>query len=158
MCAVESPLLFEACALLMDRWNAEDAVKLMDGEGCTHIIGATPFLDQLLAASRQVPPEALGDHAAVGELGLDGRLRPVGGVLAAAEGARSGGLTKLLCAAECAAEAALAGIDTYAYLIKLLERLAAGWPQRRIDELLPENHVPVVAPAEAPVAEPQPLA
>ena len=52
----------------------------------------------------------------------------------------------------------MAGIDTYAYLIKLLERLAAGWPQRRIDELLPENHVPVVAPADAPVAEPQPLA
>jgi len=51
--------------------------------------------------------------------------------------------------------AALAGIDTYAYLIKLLERLAAGWSQRRIDELLPENHVPAVAPAETPEAEPQ---
>jgi hypothetical protein len=50
--------------------------------------------------------------------------------------------------------AALAGIDTYAYLIKLLERLAAGWPQRRIDELLPENHVPAVEPA---VAETQPV-
>jgi transposase len=50
--------------------------------------------------------------------------------------------------------AALAGIDTYAYLIKLLERLAAGWPQRRIDELLPENHVPAVEPAGA---EPQPV-
>ena len=45
--------------------------------------------------------------------------------------------------------AALAGIDTYAYLIKLLERLAAGWPQRRIDELLPENHVPAVEPVGA---------
>ena len=44
-------------------------------------------------------------------LGLDGGLRPVGGVLAAAEGARRGGLRKLLCAAECAAEAALAGVD-----------------------------------------------
>jgi magnesium chelatase family protein len=70
-----------------------------------------PIALAVLAASRQVPPEALGGHAAVGELGLDGRLRPVGGVLAAAEGARSGGLTKLLCAAECAAEAALAGIE-----------------------------------------------
>jgi len=55
--------------------------------------------------------------------------------------------------------AALAGIDTYAYLIKLLERLAAGWPQRRLDELLPENHVPAPPPAEAEaeVAEPQPV-
>ena len=51
--------------------------------------------------------------------------------------------------------AALAGIDTYAYLIKLLERLAAGWPQRRIDELLPENHVPAVEPVETPVVVPQ---
>ena len=51
--------------------------------------------------------------------------------------------------------AALAGIDTYAYLIKLLERLAAGWPQRRIDELLPENHVPAVQLTETADPEPQ---
>ncbi len=70
-----------------------------------------PIALAVLAASRQVPPERLVGHAAVGELGLDGGLRPVGGVLAAAEGARDGGLTKLLCAAECAAEAALAGIE-----------------------------------------------
>src|SRR4051812_49994599 len=70
-----------------------------------------PIALALLAASRQVPPEALGGHAAVGELALDGRLRPVGGVLAAAEGARQAGLSRLLCAADCAAEAALAGIE-----------------------------------------------
>ncbi|HEY6151263.1 MAG TPA: magnesium chelatase domain-containing protein, partial [Gaiellaceae bacterium] len=70
-----------------------------------------PIALAILAASRQVPPERLTGHAAVGELGLDGRLRPVGGVLAAAEGVRRGGLKKLLCAAECAAEAQLAGIE-----------------------------------------------
>ena len=70
-----------------------------------------PIALAVLAASRQVPPEALGGHAAVGELALDGRLRPVGGVLASAEGARQAGLSHLLCAAECAAEAALAGIE-----------------------------------------------
>ena len=69
-----------------------------------------PIALAVLAASRQVPPEALRGHAAVGELALDGRLRPVGGVLAAAEGARQAGLSHLLCAAECAAEAALAGV------------------------------------------------
>jgi len=73
-----------------------------------------PIALAVLAASRQVPPERVAEHAAVGELGLDGRLRPVGGVLAAAEGARSGGIQKLLCAAECAAEAALAGIEPVA--------------------------------------------
>src|SRR5437762_2379936 len=70
-----------------------------------------PIALAVLAASRQVPPERVVEHAAVGELGLNGRLRPVGGVLAAAEGARTSGLTKLLCAAECAAEASLAGIE-----------------------------------------------
>jgi magnesium chelatase family protein len=70
-----------------------------------------PIALAILAASRQVPPERLAGHAAVGEIGLDGRLRPVGGVLAAAEGVRRGGLKKLLCAAECAAEAQLAGIE-----------------------------------------------
>src|SRR3954447_6989290 len=69
-----------------------------------------PIALAVLAASRQGPPDALVGHAAVGELALDGRLRPVGGVLAAAEGARQAGLTRLLCAAGCAAEAALAGI------------------------------------------------
>jgi magnesium chelatase family protein len=69
-----------------------------------------PIALAVLAATRQIPPERLAGHAAVGELGLDGRLRPVGGVLAAAEGARRSGLDKLLCAAECGAEAELAGI------------------------------------------------
>src|SRR5258705_8820850 len=70
-----------------------------------------PIALAVLAASRQIPPEALGGHAAVGELALDGRLRPVGGVLAAAEGARQAGLTRLLCAGRCGAEAALARIQ-----------------------------------------------
>ena len=70
-----------------------------------------PIALAVLAASRQVPADALAGHAAVGELALDGRLRAVGGVLAAAEGARQAGLTRLLCAAGCAAEAALAGIE-----------------------------------------------
>jgi magnesium chelatase family protein len=65
----------------------------------------------VLGASRQVPPERLAEHAAVGELALDGRVRPVSGTLAVAEGARRGGLARLLCAAESAAEASLAGID-----------------------------------------------
>src|ERR671936_880118 len=70
-----------------------------------------PIALAVLAASRQIPADELLGHAAVGELALDGRLRPVGGVLAAAEGARRAGLTRLLCAAESAAEAALAGIE-----------------------------------------------
>ncbi|MER3488271.1 MAG: hypothetical protein C4307_05945, partial [Chloroflexota bacterium] len=65
----------------------------------------------VLGASRQIPLERLQEHAAIGELGLDGRVRPVTGVLAAAEGARRCGLPRLLCAPESAAEAALVGIE-----------------------------------------------
>jgi magnesium chelatase family protein len=70
-----------------------------------------PIALAVLAASRQIPPDRLAGHAAVGELALDGRIRPVGGVLAAAEGARSIGLTHVLCAAESAAEVALAQVE-----------------------------------------------
>jgi magnesium chelatase family protein len=70
-----------------------------------------PIALAVLAASRQIPPDSLDDHAVVGELALDGRIRPVAGVLAVAEGARRGGIDRLLCAAECAAEAALAGVE-----------------------------------------------
>ncbi|HEU4448817.1 MAG TPA: YifB family Mg chelatase-like AAA ATPase [Gaiellaceae bacterium] len=70
-----------------------------------------PIALAVLAASRQVPPERLAAHAAVGELALDGRLRPVPGVIVAAEAARRAGLPRLLCPLESAAEAALAGIE-----------------------------------------------
>jgi len=70
-----------------------------------------PIALAILAASKQFPPERLDGHAAVGELGLDGRLRRVGGVLVVAEGATRAGLDKLLCPAASAAEAALAGVE-----------------------------------------------
>ena len=73
-----------------------------------------PIALAILAASRQFPPDRLSGHAAIGELALDGRLRPVTGVLAAAEGAHKAGLGHLLCAVESAAEAALAGVEPIA--------------------------------------------
>jgi magnesium chelatase family protein len=69
-----------------------------------------PIALALLAASQQVPRSALEGTAAVGELALDGRLRRVGGVLAVAEGARRLGAERLLCPADSAREAALAGV------------------------------------------------
>jgi magnesium chelatase family protein len=70
-----------------------------------------PISLAVLAATRQLPPEKLAEHASVGELALDGRVRPVAGTLAVAEGARRAGLRCVVCAAESAPEAALAGID-----------------------------------------------
>lgn len=51
-CAIECPLLLGATARLMDRWAPDEAVQLIDRLGCTHMVGATPFLEGLLAAAR----------------------------------------------------------------------------------------------------------
>jgi magnesium chelatase family protein len=73
-----------------------------------------PIALALLAASGQVPHGRLAEHASVGELALDGRIRRVGGVLAVAEGARRDGLTELLCHPASATEAGLAGVEPMA--------------------------------------------
>jgi magnesium chelatase family protein len=70
-----------------------------------------PIALAVLAASDQLPPDALEGHASFGELALDGRLRPVPGALVAAEGARRSGLTHLVCAFESGPEVALAGVE-----------------------------------------------
>ncbi|SOX51530.1 cyclohexanecarboxylate-CoA ligase, partial [Mycobacterium ahvazicum] len=51
--AFECPLLLGTTAVLMDRWESSEAVALMDAERCTHMAGATPFLQQLLSAAEQ---------------------------------------------------------------------------------------------------------
>jgi magnesium chelatase family protein len=70
-----------------------------------------PIALAVLAASRQVPPERLAEHAALGELALDGRIRAVPGAIVAAEAARRAGVRRLICSPESASEAALAGIE-----------------------------------------------
>ena len=51
--AFECPLLLGTTAILMERWNADDAIKLVVTESCTHMAGATPFLEQMLAAAQR---------------------------------------------------------------------------------------------------------
>jgi len=70
-----------------------------------------PIALAVLAASRQLPPDALDGIAAFGELALDGRVRPVPGALIAAEGARRAKVARLVCAAESGGEVALAGVE-----------------------------------------------
>ena len=61
----------------------------------------------LLAASGQVPVDALARYAVYGELSLGGELRDSPGALAVAEGARRAGLERLIVPPERAREAAL---------------------------------------------------
>jgi magnesium chelatase family protein len=66
----------------------------------------------LLAASGQIPADALARYAVFGELSLGGELRDSPGALAVAEGARRAGLERLIVPSERAREAALVeGID-----------------------------------------------
>jgi cyclohexanecarboxylate-CoA ligase len=51
--AFECPLLLGTSTVLMERWDADDAVELIRSKHCTHMAGATPFLEQMLAAAER---------------------------------------------------------------------------------------------------------
>src|SRR5579859_1455797 len=80
----------------------------------------------ILAAAGAVPADAIDGVAFLGELGLDGRLRPVRGVLPAMAAAAGAGFAKVVVAQANAAEAALvpglrvAGAPTLAALLAWL--------------------------------------
>src|SRR6266581_3102763 len=61
----------------------------------------------ILSAARAVPPARISDLMFLGELGLDGRLRPVRGVLPAVAAAAAAGFQAVAVPAENAAEASL---------------------------------------------------
>ncbi|HSI17670.1 MAG TPA: AMP-binding protein [Sphingomonas sp.] len=51
--AFEMPLLLGTTAILMESWDPDAAIDLMVRERCTHMAGATPFLQHLLASARK---------------------------------------------------------------------------------------------------------
>ncbi|MEX1142112.1 MAG: YifB family Mg chelatase-like AAA ATPase [Thermoleophilaceae bacterium] len=92
----------------------------------------------VLAASGQVPPEALAGCAVSGELSLGGELRPVRGALAIALGCRAAGVRRLVVAPETAAEAALVDevevcpVPSLARLVDLMHGRWAPEPPRPV--------------------------
>ncbi len=50
--AFEAPLLLGSRAVLLDRWEAGVGLDLMRRHHCTHMAGATPFLEHLLASAQ----------------------------------------------------------------------------------------------------------
>ncbi len=80
----------------------------------------------LLAASEQLPAEPLARFVAVGELALDGRLKPIHGALPISLATRRAGIPKLVVPAPNAAEAALGdaeevfGVESLADAVALL--------------------------------------
>ena len=81
-----------------------------------------PIAVGLLAAQGLIEPEKLSDYLLMGELSLDGRLRPINGALSLAMAARKGGLKGIILPEENAPEAAV------------VERI----------EVLPASHLPAV--------------
>jgi magnesium chelatase family protein len=120
--------------------NLAPAALRKEGTGFDLAIALT-----LLAASGQVPPQRLEDHACIGELGLDGRVRPVTGTIAAAEGAARAGLARVLCAVESSPEAALVGIEAVG-VRHLAEAVGYLLGRDRIEPASPSEETGRVAP------------
>ena len=99
----------------------------------------------LLAASGQLPRDALHGCAVCGELSLGGSIRGVGGAVAMAFGARDSGLRRLFMPARNAPEAALVegvdviGVDSLAELVGVLRGEAPLEPARAPDALAPRE-------------------
>jgi magnesium chelatase family protein len=85
-----------------------------------------PIALGLLVATGQLLPEQIRDYATVGELALDGSVRPVKGALAMAMEAAERGIAKLLVPSANAREAAVVeavsvyGVDTLAQAVGVL--------------------------------------
>jgi len=73
-----------------------------------------PIALALLAIDEQIDRLALQEHIALGELALDGTIRPITGILPMVLGARNAGFTKIVVPTPNAEEAALVdGIELY---------------------------------------------
>lgn len=98
----------------------------------------------VLDAQGDVPAHMPSDTVLLGELGLDGRLRPVPGVLPALLAARGLGLTRAVVPEENLAEARLVGgieVDAAPDLTTLLHRFGADVPPSPAREPLPVGAV-----------------
>ncbi len=89
-----------------------------------------PIAVGILAATGQIECPDLGDWLLIGELALDGRVRPVSGILPIAMGARQEGKKRLVVPAENAGEAALVGGEMSVYgvdsLVDVVDLLNGG--------------------------------
>ena len=104
---VRSALIASGLALPARRITVNLAPADLPKEGSHYDL---PIALGLMAAIGAIPPDALSGFTVLGELGLDGSVAPVAGVLPAAIGANSRE-EGLICPAACGAEAAWASPD-----------------------------------------------
>ncbi|MER7761970.1 YifB family Mg chelatase-like AAA ATPase [Streptomyces sp. NPDC097619] len=102
----------------------------------------------VLAAAERLDPRAIADLVLIGELGLDGRTRPVRGILPAVLAAADAGHTQVVVPEQCAAEAALVpGIAVLGVrsLRQLLAVLSGEQPPAEPAETAPGRPAPALA-------------
>ncbi len=104
---VRSALIASGLALPARRITVNLAPADLPKEGSHYDL---PIALGLMAAIGAIPPDALTGFTVLGELGLDGSIAPVAGVLPAAIGANARD-EGLICPAACGAEAAWASPD-----------------------------------------------
>ena len=104
---VRSALIASGLALPARRITVNLAPADLPKEGSHYDL---PIALGLMAAIGAIPADAMSGFTVLGELGLDGSLAPVTGVLPAAIGA-NGRAEGLICPAGCGAEAAWASPD-----------------------------------------------
>src|ERR1700749_3192231 len=104
---VRSALIASGLALPARRITVNLAPADLPKEGSHYDL---PIALGLMGAIGAIPPDALTGFTVLGELGLDGSIAPVAGVLPAAIGANSRE-EGLICPAACGAEAAWASPD-----------------------------------------------
>jgi magnesium chelatase family protein len=104
---VRSALIASGLALPARRITVNLAPADLPKEGSHYDL---PIALGLMAAIGAIPPDALNGFTVLGELGLNGSIAPVAGVLPAAIGANSRD-EGLICPAACGAEAAWASPD-----------------------------------------------
>lgn len=104
---VRAALIASGLALPARRITVNMAPADLPKEGSHYDL---PIALGLMAAIGAIPPDALSGFTVLGELGLDGSIAPVAGVLPAAIAANARG-EGLVCPAACGAEAAWASPD-----------------------------------------------
>jgi magnesium chelatase family protein len=117
---VRSALVASGLALPARRITINLAPADLPKEGSHYDL---PIALGLMAAIGAIAPDALAGFTVLGELGLDGSLAPVAGVLPAAIGANARG-EGLICPAACGAEAAWASPEIEIVAARSLIQLA----------------------------------
>jgi magnesium chelatase family protein len=107
-----------------------------------------PIAIAILVASGQLPDDRLEDTLFIGELGLEGSLRPIRGAISIAIAARDAGIRRIILPAANAAEAAVVAIETLG--AETLQQVAAHLTGERA---LPPSVADPAALLREPVAE-----